>query len=77
MEGYADTQFVGIDLHRRRSVIVRMTDAGQVEAKRKLATQSVTYVVVNACLIVGRAKEGRGDFWRDFGCCPGGASGSP
>lgn len=30
MEGYAGTQFVGIDLHRRRSVIVRMTDAGEV-----------------------------------------------
>jgi len=30
MEGYAGTQFVGIDLHRRRSVIVRMTDQGQV-----------------------------------------------
>lgn len=30
MEGYAGTQFVGIDLHRRRSVIVRMTDTGQV-----------------------------------------------
>lgn len=30
MEGYAGTQFVGIDLHRRRSVIVRMTGTGQV-----------------------------------------------
>ena len=30
MEGYAGRQFVGIDLHRRRSVIVRMSDAGQV-----------------------------------------------
>jgi transposase len=30
MAGYAGTQFVGIDLHRRRSVIVRMTDAGEV-----------------------------------------------
>ena len=30
VEGYAGTQFVGIDLHRRRSVIVRMTGAGQV-----------------------------------------------
>ena len=30
MEEYAGTQFVGIDLHRRRSVIVRMTEAGQV-----------------------------------------------
>lgn len=27
--GYAGRQYVGIDLHRRRSVIVRMTEAGQ------------------------------------------------
>jgi len=30
MEGYAGRQFVGIDLHRRRSVIVRTDDAGEV-----------------------------------------------
>ena len=30
MSGYAGQQFVGIDLHRRRSVIVRTTDAGEV-----------------------------------------------
>lgn len=30
MEQYASTQFVGIDLHRRRSVIVRMDQDGQV-----------------------------------------------
>src|SRR5215213_1128059 len=29
VEGYAERQFVGIDLHRRRSVIVRMTAAGE------------------------------------------------
>ena len=29
MSEYDGTQFVGIDLHRRRSVIVRMTDTGQ------------------------------------------------
>lgn len=29
MSEYAGRQFVGIDLHRRRSVIVRMTDTGQ------------------------------------------------
>ena len=28
-EAYAGRQFVGIDLHRRRSVIVRMTDSGE------------------------------------------------
>ena len=30
MEGYAGTQFVGVDLHRRRSVIVRTTGQGEV-----------------------------------------------
>jgi transposase len=28
-EGYAGRQFVGIDVHRRRSVLVRMTESGQ------------------------------------------------
>jgi transposase len=30
MEGYAGQQFVGIDLHRRRTVVVRTTAAGEV-----------------------------------------------
>ena len=30
MKAYAGKQFVGIDLHRRRSVIVRTTEAGEV-----------------------------------------------
>src|SRR5512144_2566373 len=30
MSGYAGQQFVGIDLHRRRSVIVRTTETGEV-----------------------------------------------
>lgn len=30
MAEYAGQQFVGIDLHRRRSVVVRMTDSGEV-----------------------------------------------
>src|SRR4051794_30377412 len=33
VEGYAGQQFVGIDLHRRRSVIVRTDAAGQVLEK--------------------------------------------
>jgi hypothetical protein len=28
VEGYAGKQFVEMELHRRRSVIVRMTDSG-------------------------------------------------
>jgi hypothetical protein len=30
MEGYAGTEFGGIDLHWRRSVIVRMSEQGDV-----------------------------------------------
>ena len=30
MEAYSGEQFVGIDLHRRRSVIVRTTEGGEV-----------------------------------------------
>ena len=30
MSGYAGQQFVGIDLHRRRSVVVRTTESGEV-----------------------------------------------
>jgi hypothetical protein len=30
MESYAGKQFVGIDLHRRRTVVVRTTEAGEV-----------------------------------------------
>ena len=30
IEAYAGKQFVGIDLHRRRTVIVRTTEAGEV-----------------------------------------------
>jgi hypothetical protein len=30
MEAYAGLQYVGIDLHRRRTVIVRTTEAGEV-----------------------------------------------
>jgi hypothetical protein len=28
-EGYVGRQYVGMDLHRRRSVLVRMTEAGE------------------------------------------------
>jgi hypothetical protein len=28
-EGYVGRQYVGVDLHRRRSVLVRMTEAGE------------------------------------------------
>jgi hypothetical protein len=37
MSEYAGRQFVGIDLHRRRSVVVRTTESGEVlEATRIL-----------------------------------------
>lgn len=37
MSEYAGQQFVGIDLHRRRSVVVRMTDAGEVLESVRIA----------------------------------------
>ena len=40
MEGYAGTQFVGIDLHRRRSVVVRMDDAGRCWRPPESSTMS-------------------------------------
>ena len=30
VEGYVGRQYVGVDLHRRRSVVVRTTDVGDV-----------------------------------------------
>ena len=48
MQQYASTQFVGIDLHRRRSVVVRMDGSGQVlEATR----------IVNARRSAGRRAQ--------------------
>ena len=41
MSEYAGQQFVGIDLHRRRSVIVRTTEAGEVLSWSGLAMTSV------------------------------------
>jgi hypothetical protein len=34
MEGYVGKQFVGVDLHRRRSVIVRTTETGEGSGAR-------------------------------------------
>ena len=52
MEGYAGTQFVGIDLHRRRSVIVRMTGAGEV-----LETTGIVNGVDALAAVMARAGE--------------------
>jgi transposase len=52
MEGYAGTQFVGIDLHRRRSVIVRMTGAGEV-----LETARIINGVDPLAAVMSRAGE--------------------
>jgi len=52
MEGYAGKQFVGIDLHRRRSVIVRMTDAGA-----PLETVRISNDVERLASVMARAGE--------------------
>ncbi len=49
-EEYAGQQFVGIDLHRRRSVLVRMTDAGEV-----LESARILNDVESLDLVIGRA----------------------
>ena len=57
MEAYAGKQFVGIDLHRRRTVIVRTTEAGEVlEAVRvvndvqRLATVQIDSHKLFSCI---------------------------
>jgi transposase len=52
MEGYADQQFVGIDLHRRRSVIVRTAADGEV-----LENVQITNDVEQLSEVIGRAGQ--------------------
>jgi transposase len=52
MEGYAGRQFVGIDLHRRRSVIVRTTEGGDV-----LETVRIVNDVERLASVMARAGE--------------------
>src|SRR3954470_22518596 len=52
MSEYAGQQFVGIDLHRRRSVIVRTTDAGEV-----LETARIVNDVDRLTSVMARAGE--------------------
>ena len=52
MEKYAGQQFVGIDLHRRRSVIVRTTAAGEV-----LETTRIVNDVDQLAAVMARAGE--------------------
>ena len=53
MEGYAGKQFVGIDLHRRRSVIVRTTDRGD-----PLETVRISNDVDSLAKVMARAGVG-------------------
>jgi len=43
MEAYAGRQFVGMDLHRRRSVLVRMTAAGEVLERSGSSTTPIVW----------------------------------
>ena len=52
MEGYAGRQFVGIDLHRRRSVLVRMTPDGDV-----LERVRITNDVDRLAAVIARAGD--------------------
>jgi transposase len=50
MESYAGRQFVGMDLHRRRSVLVRTTDAGEELEQVRISNdvESLTRVIERA-----------------------------
>src|SRR3954468_18066664 len=52
MSEYAGQQFVGIDLHRRRSVIARTTESGEV-----LEAVRITNDVDRLASVIGRAGE--------------------
>ena len=52
MEAYAGRQFVGIDLHRRRTVIVRTTEGGEV-----LETVRIVNDVERLASVMARAGE--------------------
>lgn len=52
-EAYAGRQYVGIDLHRRRSVLVRMTEAGQ-----RLETVRISNDPEQLAAVMARAGEG-------------------
>jgi hypothetical protein len=52
MEAYAGKQYVGIDLHRRRTVIVRTTEAGEV-----LETVRIVNDVQRLASVMSRAGE--------------------
>ena len=42
MSEYDGTQFVGIDLHRHRSVIVRQSEAGEQLSVRRIDNDPIT-----------------------------------
>ena len=53
MEGYAGRQFVGMDLHRRRSVLVRMTAEGEVLERVRIVND-----VDSLAAVIARAGDG-------------------
>jgi transposase len=52
MEAYAGRQFVGMDLHRRRSVLVRMSAGGEVLERVRVVNGAERLAAV-----IGRAGE--------------------
>ena len=57
-----EQQYVGIDLHRRRSVIVRMNDAGEVLGVTKVANDPVQMSM--AVAEAGRPRSSPGSLLR-------------
>jgi hypothetical protein len=48
MQDQSSRQFVGIDLHRRRSVIVRMDDTGKVLGTKRVLNDPVEFALAMA-----------------------------
>jgi len=50
-EHYAGRQIVGMDLHRRRSVLVRMTDTGEQLETIRISNGKYSEVLWRACRV--------------------------
>ncbi len=60
-EAYEGRQIVGIDLHRRRSVLVRMTESGQTLETTRISNDPEYLRVVMARVRRGAGGGARGD----------------
>src|SRR5256885_9805004 len=64
-----DRQYVGIDFHRRRSVIVRLSSAGERLAVHRVDNDPFALSAVMGEAGPAPAGGGGRDPWRGLGCC--------